>query len=334
MIKHGPVACMRKPAGLLAAVALVIATAVQPVQAQDFPSRPLRLIVPYGAGGLGDLTGRVGAQRLAANLKQTVLVENRPGGDTMIGTRAALQAPADGHTLLFATTTAGIAPIINADAGYRFEEIEVLMPLTFDGFALAISTALPARNLAEFVTYVKANPGKVNYGVSGSLGPGELITSRFSSIAGLDMVKVNYASGVPAQKDLAAGVIQAYVSGAAPNDAGGRIRVIASTGGERRSTAPDVPTFRESGYPGVVGGIWFAVAASAKTPAAIKQRLAREGAAISASPDFREKMAGVGASAWTGTLAEFLAFIKADLALWDADIQRIRAQAGAGGPAR
>ena len=308
------------------ALAMLVAVAVlagpATARAQEYPLRPLRLVVPYGPGGLGDLTGRLAGQRLALNLKQTVLVENRPGGDTMIGTRAALQAPPDGYTLLFATTTAGIAPLINADAAYRLDDLEVVTPLTFDGFALSINAALPAKNLAEFIAYIKANPGKVNYGVSGSMGPGELITSRFRAIAGLDMVKINYASGVPAQKDLAAGVIQAYIAGAVPNDVGGKIRVIATTGAERRSTAPDVPTFRESGFPGMVGGIWFAIAVNARTPALVKQRLSREGMSIVAAPDFRDKMASVGATAWPGTLQDFLAFIKADLALWDADIRR------------
>lgn len=304
---------------LLALVWLVMSALAQ---AQEYPARPLRLVVPYGPGGLGDLTGRVAGQRLAQSLKQNVLVENRPGGDTMIGTRAALQSPADGYTLLFATTTAGIVPLINADAAYRFDDLEVVMPLSFDGFAFSINAAVPAKNLAEFVAHVKANPGRVNYGVSGSMGPGELITSRFRAIAGLDMVKINYASGVPAQKDLAAGVIQAYIAGAVPSDVGGRIRVIATTGAERRSTAPDVPTFRELGYPGMVGGIWFAIAVNVRAPTPVKQRLSRDGASILAASEFREKMAGVGATPWAGTPQEFLAFIKADLALWDADIKR------------
>ena len=320
---------MSEPMRITVLAAALACCTLLPVaaQGQEYPARPVHLVVPYGPGGQGDLTGRLAAQRLAASLKQTVLVENRPGGDTMIGTRAALQAPADGHTLLFATTTAGIAPIINADAGYRFEDIDILMPLTFDGFAMAIHAGLPVRNLAEFVSHARANPGKLNYGVSGSLGPGELITSRFANIAGLSMVKVNYASGVPAQKDLAAGVIQAYVSGAVPNDAGGRIRVIATTGAERRATSPDVPTFRESGFPGVVGGIWFAIGASVKVPMAIRQRLVRDGAGIAAAADFREKMAGIGGSAWTASLAEFQSFIRADLAQWDADIRRLSAPA-------
>lgn len=285
--------------------------------------RPLRLVVPYGPGGLGDVTGRVAGQRLAQSLKQTVLVENRPGGDTMIGTRAALQSPADGYTLLFATTTAGIAPLTNADAGYRFDDLEVVMPLSFDGFAFSINAAVPAKNLAEFVAHVKANPGRVNYGVSGSMGPGELITSRFRAISGLDMVKINYASGVPAQKDLAAGVIQAYIAGAVPSDVGGRIRVIATTGAERRSTAPDVPTFRELGYPGMDMGTWHAMFIASAAPRPIIQRLQVGMRFATSSPELKAQLAKNDEEPWLGTLEEFAAKMKEESANMASDYKRL-----------
>ena len=301
-------------------------TGPQAAQAQNYPVRPVRLIVPYTAGAGADLQARLAGVKLGQNLKQPIVVEIRPGGDTMIGTRAALQAPADGYTLLIATTTAAVAPLVHLNPGYRFDQLEVVMPLSFDGFMLSVSSSLPARNLAEFVAHVKANPGKLNQGALGASGPIELITDRFRTTAGLDMLKINYTGSLPALKDLAAGTIQVNVAGPVgtiPLFKSGHIRTLAYTGGDRNPLAPEIPTFKELGFPTIVGGVWYAVVASSTTPEPIKQRLARESMSILATADFKEKMSGLGSTPWMSTLQEFIAFTKSDLALWEADIKRI-----------
>ena len=250
--------------------------APQVAPAQDFPTRPIRVIVPYAAGAGADLLARLAGQKMAANLKQPFVVEARPGGDTMIGARAALQAPADGYTLLVATTATAIAPAVHANPGYRFDNLEVLTPLSYDGFILSVSAAVPARNLAELITHVRANPGKLNQGSLGSAGPIELITDRFRALAGLDMVKIIYSGTGPALKDLAGGVIQVEVAGPTatmPLVRSGHIRALGYTLAERNPATPDIPTFKEQGFPTIVGGVWYALMGNAGIPEPIKQKL-------------------------------------------------------------
>ncbi len=312
-------------AGALAAL-LCAATLASPVaHAQEYPAKPVRLIVPYAAGAGADLLARMAGQKLGQNLKQTILVEARPGGDTMIGARAALQAAPDGYTLLLATTTTAIAPLVNKDPGYSFSQFEVLAPLSFDGFILSVNAGVPAKNLTEFIAHVKANPGKLNRGSLGSAGPIELISERFLASAGLDVVKVNYAGSGPALKDLAGGTIQIIVAGPVgtmPLVKSGHIRALAYTAGERNPLAAEIPTFKELGHTGIVGGVWYAIASAASVPSAIKRKLATEGASVLATADFKEKLSAQGSTPWPGTLQDFIGFIKADNQLWEADIRR------------
>lgn len=297
----------------------------QHANTQEFPSRPVRIIVPYAAGAGADLLARLAGQKMAANLKQPFVVEARPGGDTMIGARAALQAPADGYTLLVATTATAIAPVVHANPGYRFDNLEVLTPLSFDGFILSVNAAVPARNLAEFITHVKANPGKLNQGSLGSAGPIELITDRFRALTGLDMAKIIYSGTGPALKDLAGGILQVVVAGPTatmPLVRGGHIRALGYTLAERNPSTPDIPTFKEQGFPAIVGGVWYALMGNVGIPEPVKQKISHEGIGVVATSDFKEKLSGQGLTRWPGTLQEFIAFVKSDLALWEADIKR------------
>lgn len=317
--------------GARTALALAAGAVCLAAQAQDYPVRPVRLIVPYAAGAGADLLARMAGQKLGQNLRQTILVEARPGGDTMIGARAALQAPADGYTLLLATTTTAIAPLVNKDPGYSFSQFELLTPLSFDGFILSINAGVPAKNLAEFIAHARANPGKLNRGSLGSAGPIELIFERFLAAAGLDIVKVNYSGSGPALKDLAGGQIQAIVAGPVgtiPLVKSGHIRALAYTAAERNPLAPEIPTFKEQGQPSIVGGVWYAIAAAATVPEPIRRKLASEGAAVLATADFKEKLAAQGSTPWPGTLAEFIAFVRADNQLWEADLRRSSAKGG------
>lgn len=309
----------------LAALICAAALASPVAQSQEYPTKPVRLIVPYAAGAGADLLARMAGQKLGQNLKQTILVEARPGGDTMIGARAALQAAPDGYTLLLATTTTAIAPLVNKDPGYSFSQFEVLAPLSFDGFILSVNASVPAKNLAEFIAHVKANPGKLNRGSLGSAGPIELISERFLASAGLDIVKVNYGGSGPALKDLAGGTIQVIVAGPVgtmPLVKSGHIRALAYTAGERNALAPEIPTFRELGHSAIVGGVWYAIVSASNVAEPIKRKLASEGASVLATADFKEKLAAQGSTPWPGTLQDFIGFIKADNQLWEADIRR------------
>ncbi len=311
--------------GLLATLITAAALLAPQANAQEFPSRPVRIIVPYAAGAGADLLARLAGQKMQANLKQPFVVEARPGGDTMIGARAALQAPADGYTLLVGTTATAIAPIVHANPGYRFDNLEVLTPLSYDGFILSVNAAVPAKNLTEFIAHVKANPGKLNQGSLGSAGPIELITDRFRAIAALDMAKIIYSGTGPALKDLAGGILQVVVAGPTatmPLVKGGHIRALGYTLAERNPSTPDIPTFKEQGFPTIVGGVWYALMGNASIAEPIKQKLSREGIGVVATADFKEKLTGQGLTRWPGTLQEFISFTKTDLVLWEADIKR------------
>ena len=311
--------------GLLATLITAAALLAPQATAQEFPSRPVRIIVPYAAGAGADLLARLAGQKMQANLKQPFVVEARPGGDTMIGARAALQAPADGYTLLVGTTATAIAPIVHANPGYRFDNLEVLTPLSYDGFILSVNAAVPAKNLTEFIAHVKANPGKLNQGSLGSAGPIELITDRFRAIAALDMAKIIYSGTGPALKDLAGGILQVVVAGPTatmPLVKGGHIRALGYTLAERNPSTPDIPTFKEQGFPTIVGGVWYALMGNASIAEPIKQKLSREGIGVVATADFKEKLTGQGLTRWPGTLQEFISFTKTDLVLWEADIKR------------
>jgi len=316
---------MRRGGTVLFALLLAGATQMSAVQAQGFPARPVHVIVPYAPGAGADLLARVAAGKLAENLKQAVVVESKPGGDTMIGARAALMAPSDGYTLLLATTTTAIAPLVHKDPGYSFDSLEVIMPLSFDGFMLSVNSQVPAKHLAEFVAHVRAHPGKLNQGSLGSAGPIALITDRFRAEAGLSMERINYSGSGPALKDLAGGTIQVIVAGPVgtmPLVKSGHIRALAYTAGDRNPLAPEVPTFKESGWPNIVGGVWYAITANAKTPDTIKKRLANEGASVRASADFKDKLKAQGSTPWPGSLQDFNSFIHSDMNLWMADIKR------------
>ena len=310
---------------LVAALLLAGIAQLNAVQAQGFPARPVHLIVPYAPGAGADLLARVAAAKLGENLKQTVIVEPKPGGDTMIGTRAALMAAPDGYTILLATTTTAIAPLVYKEPGYSFDSLEVIMPLSFDGFMLSVNAQVPAKNLAEFVAHVKANQGKLNQGSLGSAGPIALITDRFRAEAGLSMEKINYSGSGPALKDLAGGTIQMIVAGPVgtmPLVKSGHIRALAYTAGERNPLAPDVPTFKELGWPNIVGGVWYGLVVNARMADGIKQRFAREGASVRATADFKDKLMAQGSTPWPGSLQDFTSFVRSDMNLWIADIKR------------
>ena len=299
---------------LSAIIAVALASSAS---AQTYPDKPIKLIVPFAAGGPIDTMARFVAQPLSARLGQTVIVENRPGGGGTIGTRAVAAAEPDGYTLLFGSSgTLAVAPALYASLDYdpqrSFAPVAsaAILPML-----LAVRPDLPARTVAEFVAYAKANPGKLNYGASLATPP-HLLSTLFKHQAGIEVVYIPYKGSAPSVTDLLAGTTHWTIDGVtilAPLAKDGRLRALAVASAQRWPELPAVPTLIESGFPDFSLDAWAGVLAPAGTPAAVVGRLnalINEGLA---GADAAAALARLGALPKTGTPADFAAFIAAEM---------------------
>ena len=290
--------------------------------AQDFPAKPITMIVPYAPGGSTDVLGRMFAGRMSELLKQQVIVENRGGAGDMIGIRAVANAPADGYTILYSTSIVAINPVLYKKPGYKFDDFAIIGPGGQFPYVLIAHEGVPFRGVGELVAYAKANPGKLNYASLGKGSPTQLFMARFMAVAGFDAVEITYSGAGPANKDLMGGQVQLQFTGAtAANMTLARSVSIGITDEQRLSIAPNVPTFKEAGYPTMLGGTWFALLAPVKTAAPNIARL--RVALVSASRDLKDKLAANGTFLFPGKVEEFAAYVKQDTARWETDIKRL-----------
>ncbi|MES2536839.1 MAG: tripartite tricarboxylate transporter substrate-binding protein [Pseudomonadota bacterium] len=311
---------------LFAATAFLLTASSAHAQANDYPSRPIRLIVPYNAGGAVDIVGRVYAQKLSQMLGQTVVVENRPGGSAMIGIKGVLQAPADGYTLLMSTTTYTTNTIVYKAPGYGLDDFAVVAGLGVSGLLLLQSTTVPANNYAELIAYAKANPKKLNMGTLGGGGITQLLSSRFQHATGIQTTDIPYSGGSAVMQGLLGGVVDIFIDPmptAIPQLGSNRIKALASTTDGRSPLAPEVPTFKELGVPSMIGGAWFAVHASAKTPQAIIDKLRLQSTEMMKAKDFLDKLTAVKVDPWTTGPESFSRYLNADKLLWEKDAERL-----------
>jgi tripartite-type tricarboxylate transporter receptor subunit TctC len=309
---------------LLALAALALAAA-SPAAAQTFPDKPVKLIVPFVAGGPIDTMARFVAQPLAARLGQSVIVENRPGTGGTLATRAVAAAEPDGYTLLFGSSgTLAVAPALYASPGYdpvrSFTPVATISVLPM---LLVVHPSIPARSVAELVAYARANPGRLNYGASLATPP-HLLSALFAHKAGIDTLYVAYKGSAPAVTDLLAGTMQWSIDGLtilAPLAKDGRLRALALASGARWPDLPDVPTLIEQGYPDVSLDAWAGVVAPAGTPLPVVAKL---NAAINealAGAEVKAALMKLSALPKTGTPAEFAAFIAAEIPKWAAAVK-------------
>ena len=239
--------------------------------AADYPTRPIKLIVPYAAGGPTDVLGRVIADYLGRDLKQTAIVENKPGAQGAIAADMVSRAEPDGYTL-FVTAASIIVlnPLLYKKLSYDpVRDLRLLTVVTDLPVVMEVNPSVPAKTVKEFVAYAKANPGKLNFGSAGTGGTVHLAGEMFKQIAGVDMVHVPYKGAGPALQDLLAGNIQVMfdtLSTALPPIRGGLLRPLGVSSTERSPDLPDVPTVIESGYPDYKVSVWFGLAASSKLP--------------------------------------------------------------------
>jgi tripartite-type tricarboxylate transporter receptor subunit TctC len=285
---------MNRRLALHALAALPLAIAAIPLaRAQgDFPSRPLRLVVPLAAGGPTDFLARTVAQELARTLGQPVVVENRPGADGLIAAREVIAAPADGHTLLFAIGSMLAAPLLSHPPAFDWRaEFAPLGRVARVPFALAVHPGVPARNVEELVAHARAHPDRLNFATN-TLS--ELMAAaQFMRAAGIRMTRVPYKGGTQSMPDLVAGRVQVWfgpVSLIAPQVQAGKLRALATLLPERSPALPGVPTLAEAGYAAVQVPTWQALFARANTPALALERLVAAVGAATSRPEVRAEI--------------------------------------------
>jgi tripartite-type tricarboxylate transporter receptor subunit TctC len=295
--------------------------------AQSYPTRPIRWVVPFPAGGSTDLIARLMGQWLSDRLGQPVVVENRPGGGTNIGVQAVVNAPPDGYTLLFTVVTQAINPSLYKSLPFDFQrDIVPIAGLAELPLVLAVTPSVPAKTVSEFIAYAKANAGKTVVASFGARTVSHLAIELLKTSAGLDIVHVPYQGGAPMMTDLISGRIQAGVDAlpnALPHIRSGAIRALAILPAARTPVLPDVPTMGET-IAGFEVSTWSGAAAPRGTPADVIERLNREINAGLADAGMRSRFADVGATPLRFTQAEFAARIASDTEKW----ARVVKQAG------
>jgi tripartite-type tricarboxylate transporter receptor subunit TctC len=287
--------------------------------ALDYPTRPVRLIVPIAAGGGADITGRLIAQWLSERLGQQFVVENRAGGGTNIGTEAVAHAPADGYTLLHINITHSINPTLYEKLNYNFaRDLVPVAGIVGVSNVIEIHPSVPATTVPEFIAYAKAHPGKINMGSAGNASSSHMAGELFKMLAGVDLVHVPYRGQGPAMTDLLGGQVQvifATTPGTTEFVRSGRLRALGVTTAQRTEALPEVPPIADF-VPGYEMSQWYGIAAPRGTPAEIIDKLNREINAAFADPRMRARLTDVGGTVLPGTPAEFEKFVAGEIEKW------------------
>jgi tripartite-type tricarboxylate transporter receptor subunit TctC len=311
---------MTRRAFLRAAAALAAAPVAAGARAA-YPSRPLRLVVPFPPGGNADLLARLVADRLGPALGQPVVVENRPGASATLGTEAVARGAPDGHTLILANNLGmATAPLLYENVGYRPLEdfVHVFLIGAFPN-ALLVRADHAAASLDAFLAMARAAPGRMTYGSAGPGSAGHLMGELLAQRIGADLVHVPYKGVGPAMTDLRAGRIDAMFDGmptATAHVRSGRVRLLAVTGPRRAPGSPEAPTLAEA-VPGVEGEVWFGVSVPARTPSPAVERLEREGRRLLGDPDVRARLAELGLAGEPTFGADFRRFVDAEICKWE-----------------
>jgi len=303
-----------------AVVATLLACIACASAAADFPSRPVRFVVPYTPGAINDFIGRLVGQKLSEMWHQQVIVDNRAGGGTTIGTDIVAKSPPDGYTMLLTATAFAINPALYPKL--PFDTVRDFAPVTQIGgsaMLLAVNSQLPVKNVKDLVALAKSKPGQLAYGSTGSGGSAHLMGEMLKSMAGVDVAHVPYKGLAPALTDVMSGQLS-YTFGTQLALEGpiktGRVRAIASTGKARMRTTPDLPTIAEAGFPDYDMTAWWGVAVPAKTPRAIVTKLHDDVVRVLAMPDVRERMSAQGIEVAGTTPQQFEAFLRDEIVRW------------------
>ena len=304
---------------VLAVSALVLAAAPSKSTAQDsYPSRPIRLLVGFAPGGATDVISRVIGAKLGDALGQPIIVENRPGVSSNIATLAAARSTPDGYTLLMGTNSNAANESLFKDSRFKFADDFTPIALLAAAPCLVVShPSFEAKTIQEIIALARDRPGQVNYGTGGPGTIGHLAGELISMVSGVKLTAIPYRGGAEAVKDLLSGEVKLHIS--TPNlfmplIKEGRIRAIATTGPERSSLSPDIPTIAEAGFPGFDLRLWFGLVAPAGTPKEIVQKLAAAARTAIASPEVQSALSAQGYDpVVTGTPEDFAAFIRVEI---------------------
>jgi tripartite-type tricarboxylate transporter receptor subunit TctC len=306
---------MRKLILVLACLAAAGAAA-----AQEYPSRPIRVVVPYSAGGSSDGPMRVIAQEMSKQLGQQMVVENKPGQGAMLGSAEVVKAAPDGYTLLLASNPNAISASLYSRLTHDpVEDFAPISLLASEQAVLIVHPSVPAKTLREFIAYVKERPGKVDYSSSGNGSAQHLFVAMFTAMAGVQMNHIPYKGSAQAVTDLLGGQVSAAMPGLAAmrgHIREGRARALAVTGAKRASAAPEIPTMIEQGLPGYELYVWMGMLAPKGTPAPVIERLHREFTAALRAPAVKSFMDGAAIEAVGSTPAQFGTFFREEKVRW------------------
>jgi tripartite-type tricarboxylate transporter receptor subunit TctC len=305
---------------ILYAAALAVAAAV-PALAQNYPARPVRFIVPFAPGGNTDVQGRLIAMKLSERWGQQVVVDNRAGAGGTLGVEMLAKAPADGYTMALASFgNILVGPSLFPKLAYDpLKDLAPLVLVSQPPGLLVVNPALPVKTVADFISYGKANPGKLNYGSAGNGTWNHLFAEHFKALTGVQMTHIPYKGANLAVTDVMSGQIQvsfAPFPAAVPQIKAGRLRVLGVTSAQRSPVLPEVPTVAESGLPGYSAATWFAMLAPAKTPQPLIQKINTDANAVLALPEVKAAFAADGTEPAGGTPEQLRESMRSGIAQW------------------
>ncbi len=311
---------------LLVAVVTVIGLVLAPgVSAQSYPSKPIRLISPYAAGGANDIVCRVISDKLAELMGQPILVDNKPGAGSIVGSTLLVKSPPDGYTIMMADIAHGANPALHKKMPYdTLKDFTPVILVAQLPTVLLVNPSLPVNSIAELVAYAKQHPGKLNYSSSGFGSTNHLAAEVFKNELGLDIVHVPYQGGGEAMNALLGGQVQMLfitLPPSLPHIKAGKVKALAVTSAKRTDLLPDVPTVAETVLPGFDVNLWIGVVAPAGTPAAIVNRINADFNKVLAIPSVKERIAALGGNVDGGTPEQFDTFIHNEIARWGKTIK-------------
>jgi tripartite-type tricarboxylate transporter receptor subunit TctC len=304
-------------------LSLALAAAVtlaSPAPGQDYPTRTVKIIVPFGAGGPADVYARFLGQHLSDALKRSFVIENRPGAGAVIGTDEAAKSPPDGHTLLMMSNTHTTNETLIPQKPYQLmRDFVPVAPVNYSDLLLVVHPSVPAKDLKEFIALAKSKPGALNYASSGPGTPYHMAGELFKAMSGTDIVHVPHRSSGEARNSVIGGHVQMMIDAIttmAPNAEAGQVRALAVTGQKRSDVLPNVPTVAEAGVPGYDATIWLGIMAPADTPKPIVEKLNVEIGKVLKRPEVQQAWTKQGAVPMIMTPAEFEKYLRDDIEKW------------------
>lgn len=302
------------------AAALFVSVVPFAAQAQDYPTRSVKFIVPFGAGGPADVYARVLAQHLGETLKQPFVVENRPGAGSIIGSDAVAKSDPDGYTLLVMSNTHTVNETLQPNKPFKLmEDFVAVAPISYSDLLMVIHPSVPAKDLKEFIALAKSKPGQLNYASSGPGTPYHMAGELFKAMTGTDLVHVPHKASGEMRNSVIGGHVQMMFDAVTTMTATakeGKVKPLGTSGAKRNDLSPDVPTVSEAGVPGYETTIWLGIVAPAKTPPAIIEKLNAEITKVVNRPDVRANWAKQGAVPMTMSVKDFDAYLRKDINKW------------------